>query len=294
VTKIRQAELLEGGCLDIEKLLDIADRPTLFSSGAPFWNDPYLSEQLLAAHLDQETDAASRRIPTVQRTVDWIVSQARGRLLPKGSILDLGCGPGLHSQRFANLGLKVVGVDLSQRSLQYARREAQQHGLDICYICCDYTALQVKRQFDAICLIYCDLGALTDQERDQLLQIVQSALVPGGYFFFDVHTKRRRSHTADASWEVSEGGFWHCGPHLLLTKHFDYGDGVFLDQYVVINSDAKATVYRIWERTYNPATATDLLQRNGLQVEGMFGDLQGTPLQQDSECLGVIARKPSG
>ena len=47
-----------------------AARPALFAPhAASFWDDPYISRQLLAAHLDPGTDAASRRPDTIDRSV---------------------------------------------------------------------------------------------------------------------------------------------------------------------------------------------------------------------------------
>ncbi len=280
------------GELQVEKLINLSERPPLFSQGAPFWDDPHLSEQLLAAHLDQQSDAASRRIPTVVGTVKWIAAQAGKKLVSGGRLLDLGCGPGLYAQRFARLGARVVGVDISSNSLKYARRQARKENLNIEYICCDYTSLEVNRRFDIICLIYCDFGALSDIKRDMLMEKIEKFLVPGGYFFFDVHTPKNRRHLDESSWEVRPEGFWHPGKHLLLTKQFEYDGGIFLDQYVVLDEKSQATVYRIWERTYSPRSIATLIREHGLQVDGIFGDLQGTRLTKNSECMGVVARKP--
>lgn len=40
----------------------------------------------------------------------------------KGTILDLGCGPGHHSKYFSNIGFKVTGVDLSEEMIEIAKR----------------------------------------------------------------------------------------------------------------------------------------------------------------------------
>lgn len=44
--------------------------------------------------------------------------------LPKGArVLDLCCGAGYESMRMNNLGVNVVGVDLSEKSIEIARRQ---------------------------------------------------------------------------------------------------------------------------------------------------------------------------
>ncbi len=73
-------------------------------AGQRIWTDPHVSKQLLAAHLDPKTDAASRRPESIDRTITWVVNLLD--LKPGNKILDLGCGPGLYSQRLAKLGCK--------------------------------------------------------------------------------------------------------------------------------------------------------------------------------------------
>ena len=160
-------------------------RPALFAPHeAPFWDDPHIATQMLAAHLDPETDAASRRPATIDATVAWIVEQLG--LSAGDRVLDLGCGPGLYCQRLARLGLDVTGIDLSENSLLYAREQAAAEGLPIRYIHANYLTLDAAAEYDAALLIYYDFGVLPDPDRDDLLRRVRRALRPAGAFVFDV------------------------------------------------------------------------------------------------------------
>jgi cyclopropane fatty-acyl-phospholipid synthase-like methyltransferase len=58
-----------------------------------FWTDAHIAKQTLAAHLNPQIDAASRRPETIQRSTSWIMQTLN--LQPGDSLLDLGCGPGL-------------------------------------------------------------------------------------------------------------------------------------------------------------------------------------------------------
>src|SRR5690242_3531145 len=102
--------LIMQGRLQLAAMQALLRPPVLFAPGAPrFWTDPHIAGQMLAAHLDPSTDAASRQPATIDAEVAWLV--ARLGLQAGGRVLDLGCGPGLYSRRLAERGLAVTGVD---------------------------------------------------------------------------------------------------------------------------------------------------------------------------------------
>ena len=62
--------------LDIQQVLRLMIKPAPFEKiGQPIWTDEYVAKQLLAAHLDPNTDVASRRPETIDRSVAWIVEE---------------------------------------------------------------------------------------------------------------------------------------------------------------------------------------------------------------------------
>ncbi len=49
--------------------------PIYTKSMVEFWNDEYISEQMLKAHLDPEFDGASRKSDFIEKSVAWITEQ---------------------------------------------------------------------------------------------------------------------------------------------------------------------------------------------------------------------------
>lgn len=255
-----------------------------------FWTEEYISKQLLAAHLDPEFGGASRQVDFIEKSVAWI-----GELVPLAeypSLLDLGCGPGLYAEKFANLGYKVTGVDFSERSINYARQSATDKGLKIDYHFADYLELDLHRTFDFITLIYCDYGALTDVEREILLDKITQHLKPGGKVLMDVFTMNHlKSFTTGLTWEMNEqGGFWKEEPHLTLSRNLNYGEGISLEQTTVI-TDEDTTTYNIWNTCFTKEGIIKELTNSGFKVVEFFGDVAGKPSSEDSETIALILEK---
>lgn len=74
MTHQRPNIIINGSAVNLEQLKQWQDKPEPFTPGEPlFWDDPHISTQMLAAHLDPTNDRASRRPETIERSVTWIV-----------------------------------------------------------------------------------------------------------------------------------------------------------------------------------------------------------------------------
>lgn len=276
----------------VEALSKLSLKPALFDPGdTQLWVNPYVSTQMLKAHLDPTRDAASRRPEAIDAEAAWIVS--RLGLTPGDRVLDLGCGPGLYCTRLASMGLDVTGVDQSQGSIGYARKAAEAQRLSITYRVQDYLTLDDRDAFQAVLLIYGDFGALADADRDALLDRIHRALRPGGHFVFDVMTPTALAMVQPGRcWEAREGGFWRPMPHLVLESRFTYpDDSVSLHQYGILDERGQLEVYRVWSRYYSGESLVPLLEGHSFRVDGMTSDLAGKPYASDSRWLGVVAQK---
>jgi SAM-dependent methyltransferase len=277
--------------LDLGRLRDAIARPARFvPHDAPFWDDPHISQGMLAAHLDPATDAASRRPDVVAATVDHLLP-ALG-LGDGGRLIDLGCGPGLYSSAFAARGVSVTGIDLSARSIAHAVDAAARAGLAIDYRVGDYCAEDLGGPYDAAILVYLDLGVLDDAALDGVLTRVHAALEPGALFAFDV-CSRAAPRVEDGRVRVAyeDGGFWRPGPHLLIETTYRFDRELDLTQVAVIEPGGALTAYRIWERRFTRAEIRTLLARHGFTVQTTWADLTGATLARRSPVLAVLARR---
>lgn len=115
----------------------------------------------------------------------WI-AQTIGQKLPSPtSVLDIGCGAGLLTQFLSSYGHKVSGIDLSEKSLEIARKKDVQQKID--YRSGNAAILPFKDgQFDVVCAM--DLLEHVENP-EQVIAEASRVLKTGGLFFF--HTFNR-------------------------------------------------------------------------------------------------------
>ena len=82
-------------------------KPKLYAqSTSIFWNDEHISKGMLESHLNPNWDGASRNHQFIDKSAKWISEIAPPSLNIR--LLDLGCGPGLYTERFNNIGYSVI------------------------------------------------------------------------------------------------------------------------------------------------------------------------------------------
>src|SRR5262245_14904011 len=119
------------------------------------------------------------------RDADFVVQKLE--LAAGASVLDVGCGHGRHSLALARRGFRVVGIDLSRRSIELAERAAAQEGLEVDFVRVDARELAFEAEFDAAVNLFTSvIGYFEDEADDQkVVDRVARALRPGGSFLID-------------------------------------------------------------------------------------------------------------
>jgi SAM-dependent methyltransferase len=105
-------------------------------------------------------------------------------LLPaSASIIDVGCGTGRHSKHLAEKGFIVTGIDLSNYSLQLARRYKNDN---LQFYRHDMRQPFGKNRFDVVLNLFTSFGYFeTKQENLQVIENMHNALKPGGTLVID-------------------------------------------------------------------------------------------------------------
>jgi len=182
------------------------------------WHDPDFSRRMLAEHLSQHHDLASRRTEWIDKQVDWI----HNRLLDRqpARILDLGCGPGFYSNRLAILGHRCCGIDFGPASIEYARQH-RPAGTHCEFILGDLRHAAFGGPYDLAMLLYGEMNVFSPPEILAILRKVRASLAPRGCLILEAHTTEavERIGRGEPTEEQFESGLFSDRPHRCRTEN---------------------------------------------------------------------------
>lgn len=273
------------------ELKTFLERPAPFSvyTVDSLWTDPHRAGQMLACHLDQNNELASRRGHEIAAIVSWLDERLgfAGR-----RITDLGCGPGLYAEAITRRGGSVTGLDFSANSLAHAQRHAEAEGLAITYRQADYLKDELPADQDIMMLIYGDLCPISPESRQLLMRKVRSSLKPGGVFICDIFAPvcfNRRSESRSIE-HHPDGGFWASGDHVILSASFLYPElKLGLDRTRIITPDGEHEVYN-WMQYFDPDAIAAEIRAAGFADIAAFGLYDGGATRPEDDVYMVISR----
>ncbi|KAA3663731.1 MAG: class I SAM-dependent methyltransferase [Chloroflexi bacterium] len=276
-----------------ETVKKINQRPEPFSvyTADELWTDSHTAEQMLAYHLDQSTDAASRKLDFIEKSVDWIV--AKFNLNSDSKICDFGCGPGLYTSRFAEIGASVTGIDFSENSLRYARETAVNKNLNVTYILQNYLTFKSDQKFDLITMIWCDYCALSPAQRSSLLHKFHGLLEDNGRLVLDVFSLEAFAQREEISTyeHMLQNGFWSGNDYYGFLNTFKYDlEKVVLDKYTLFEATRTREIYN-WLQYFSMDVLKAEFEAQGFYIDERYSDIAGTPYEEGALETAVVAHK---
>lgn len=274
---------------ELEKI-NSRPEPFEFYTADDLWTDEHTSKQMLEYHLNEAVDLASRNREFIERSAEWILSHFH--IGNNTEIADFGCGPGLYTNRLAEQGAAVTGIDFSQNSLEYARKAAAEKELKVEYVHADYLDFDTTKRFDLIIMIMCDFCVLSPQQRKKLLCKFRSLLKPDGAVLLDVNSLNRfekREESATYEWNHLNG-FWSPEDYYCFVNTFKYEkEKVILDKYTIIEASRRRTVYN-WFQHFSPEMLEKEFADRGLSISEVFSDVAGAPFDVAADEFAVVAK----
>jgi len=276
-------------------------RPAPWTEGANIpWHEPGFSARMLHEHLSQAHDAASRRSATIDRQVAWIHAELLGGAATR--VLDLGCGPGLYTERLAALGHRCLGVDVSPASIAFARARAAfpraraaTAGDAQRYLEGDVRTAELGAGHGLAMMLFGEFNTLPRADAAALLRGVHAALADDGVLLLEPHTDEavRAIGREPAGWSTAESGLFSDAPHLLLTESsWDDDEGAATVRYLVVDAaTARVTRHAQTFAAYDEAAYRKALARAGFATVAFRPSLTGDAAGAQPGLLGIVARK---
>jgi len=225
--------------------------------------------------------------------------------LPKSRpqrILELAVGTGRAAIPLAQAGHRVVGVDYAPDMLAIARRKRDAVALgerQLELIRGDATRLDLGRRFDWVCIFFNTFLVFTTvEEQDRVLSAVVRHMKPNGRFWVDIFQPNLTLLAQERSEDLEPRLFYVPRYQRTVLKTTD------------VRRDPSRQVQRVtfrykWLDEFSrehrerqdfdltfifPRELRLLLERNGLEIERLYGNYDGGKLDADSPRIIAVCR----
>ena len=218
-----------------------------------------------------------------------------------GSVLELGCGTGRVSLPLGRAGVRLVGIDRSERMLARARTRVRRARLSstLSLIRGDIRFMPfASPTFSMVMAPYGILQSLL-RERDlkATLNEVHRVLEPGGTFGIELVAdlpswKEYKKRLSLKGWRGREGG-----AHVTLvetvrqdpSRHLTIFDQEFIERR---GRSTRVHRFALTFRTLSVPQMVRRLERSGFQISALLGDYQGRRWDPRADVWVILANKP--
>ena len=224
---------------------------------------------------------------------------------PDDPVLELGCGTGRLLLPLAQAGHRVIGVDISPALLEVARRKLAESGLAkrVTLVQDDLRtfALPTRQLAFAFCTSNTLMHLTTPDAQQAALVNAARHLRPGGLLLIDLfHPDIPRlmevhglMELADR-WETEAGGQVIKWSVRTLDLAAQLQETVFIYDETTPDGALRRTVCPFTLRYLWRNEAELMLQAAGFAVEAVWGDFEGSPYDNGSEHLILLATRREG
>ena len=227
-----------------------------------------------------------------EQWADYIEKVLEEHQIPKGLVLDLGCGTGSLSCLLDEKGYDMIGVDLSEEMLGIAKEKAIEENRDILYLNQDMREFELYGTVGAIVSVCDSLNyILEEEELLQVFRLVNNYLDPGGIFLFDLNTRYKYEELMGDN-TIAENRE-SCS---FIWENY-YDNEKCINEYnLTIYIEGEAGRYDRWEEThferfYETEKVIELLEKAGMEFLRLTDEFVDCPPGEDSQRIVFLARE---
>ena len=255
------------------------------------WDDPDFSSRVLAEHLAQDNDAASRPVKQIKKHVDWIHKKLLNGQPSK--ILELGCGPGFYTGQLAKLGHPCTGIDFAPAPIQYARDHAPEH---CSYILGDIRSVDYGENYDLVFLIFGALNLFKPADAEVIIKKIINALKAGGILLLELSSLDSVDQIGNqpAMWYTAQSALFYSKPHICLMETFwDEDTLTATERFYIVDTHTNEVIHLAAStQGYDEDELISLLCEKGFSDPMVIPSLTGKEESEINDFLVLTARKP--
>ncbi|MEO0341546.1 MAG: class I SAM-dependent methyltransferase [Bacteroidota bacterium] len=224
-------------------------------------------------------------IDTARTTKECKLIIEECELEPNAKILDLACGHGRHSIRFAENGFAVTGIDLNTDFIELAKKNAKEQNLDVEFTVDNIVNINYSQQFDGIILLYNSFGFLDKQDGETLIKNISKALKPNGKIFLDIRNRDR------AIKDLSDCHVMEKGKDLMIDRlSYDPKKGTTTNNRIYVKDGVRYdTPFTM--QLYNYSELQQLLAKYDLRIKKVYGHWDKHPFDAGSKRIIAVIEK---
>ena len=279
--------------LPLASLLDRQVPATPWAEGDNLpWDDPAFSERMLAEHLSQQHDRASRRAATIDAQVRFLARHWR----PAGTARASWTWPPAPVSTcidWPGWGYRGHGIDFSPAAIRHARTVAAAEALDCTFDQADLRQADLGRGYALVLLLFGQVNVFRRPDARDILRRSHAALAPGGTLVLEPQTPEavRAAGHGDATWTSARSGLFAAGPHLLLEERFwDAPSRTATERWHVVHLEtARVERYAMSTCSYDARELVDLLAAVGFGQVRTHPSLTGEDGPASPGLFGITA-----
>lgn len=218
--------------------------------------------------------------------IDFILKETQ---IPHGSkVLDVACGHGRHTELLVKKGYYVKGIDISYTLINYLNNKYKDK---IQFEKVAMEDMRCESQYDLVMILGNSLSLVPFENAKRAIINFHRALKKSGKLFIEIDN---RNYYINNEAGKREWGF-HGDRWLLFSEHL-YNESSFCEISRDISIDLLEDTTKehlLVKRLYDLNEISDIIKSKGFTNIKIYGDWEGTSIDEKSSKIIIIAEKQS-
>ena len=199
--------------------------------------------------------------------------------------VDVGCGSGAFTRRFARAGYSVTGVDVSSEMLSAAAELTAREGMKITYIKQDMRSLRTAGRVHFVTALTDILNYVCGEDLKKVFCRFAASLIKGGVLIFDISTEYKIREVIGNNLFGEDG---ETCSYLWFNKQFEGGVEMDISLFTAVGELYEKKEEHHVQYIHTPEEIRSALFGAGFDIVREEG-FQGAPVKADTERVYFVA-----